>query len=328
MMNRMKKKIFIIAGFVVLILGVLIFLYLRDKDDTYSTDYNDSGREDVIPYGGKEYQYNEHLSNYLFMGIDTREQEEDNQVRGENGRADAIYLLSYDRVKKTAKAFAIPRDTMTSVHAYSMDGTDLGLVEDHINMQYVYGDGKEESCRLMKEAVSNLMYGIPIQGYLALNMDGIPVAVGALKSVEVVVPNSSLESVDSKYKKGAKVAIAEENAELFVRYRDTNIAQSAMMRMERQKAFMEAFMETARTKASNDTALVLNMYDSLKPHMVTSMGTDLFAQLLDASYESDDKIQDIPGEKVDGNEFDEYHINEDQLYELVLQHFYKEVQGD
>lgn len=328
MMNRMKKKIFIIAGFVVLILGVLIFLYLRDKDDTYSTDYNDSGREDVIPYGGKEYQYNEHLSNYLFMGIDTREQEEDNQVRGENGRADAIYLLSYDRVKKTAKAFAIPRDTMTSVHAYSMDGTDLGLVEDHINMQYVYGDGKEESCRLMKEAVSNLMRGIPIQGYLALNMDGIPVAVGVLKSVDVVVPNSSLESVDAKYKKGAKVAITEENAELFVRYRDTHIAQSAMMRMERQKAFMEAFMETARTKASSDTALVLNMYDSLKPYMVTSMGTDLFAQLLDASYESDDKIQDIPGEKVDGNEFDEYHINEEQLYELVLQHFYKEVQGD
>lgn len=328
MMNRMKKQIFIIAGFIVLLLGVLIFLYLRDKDDTYSTDYNESGRENVVEYDGKKYQYNEHLSNYLFMGIDTREQEEDNQVRGENGRADAIYLLSYDRVKKTAKAFAIPRDTMASVHAYSMDGTDLGFVEDHINMQYVYGDGKEESCRLMKEAISDMMYGIPIQGYLALNMDGIPVAVEALESVEVVVPNASLENMDSKYKEGSKVAITKENAELFVRYRDTNIAQSAITRMERQKAFMEAFMETARTKASNDTELVLNMYDGLKPYMITNMGTDLFAKLLDVNYESDDKIQDIPGEKVDGNAFDEYHINEEQLYELVLQHFYKEVQGD
>ncbi len=311
-----------------IIIAAMIFFITRDKDDIHSTEYKESDREDTILYGGKKYEYNEHLSNYLFMGIDTRETIEENQARAENGRADAIYLLSYDRVKKTAKTFAIPRDTMASVHAYSMDGTDLGLIEEHINMQYVYGDGKEESCRLMKEAVSNLMYGIPIQGYLALNMDGIPVAVGVLKSVEVVVPNSSLESVDSKYKKGAKVAITEENAELFVRYRDTQIAQSAMVRMERQKAFMEAFMETARTKASNDTALVLDMYDSLKPHMVTSMGTDLFAQLLDASYESDDKIQDIPGEKFDGNEFDEYHINEEQLYELVLQYFYKEVQGD
>ncbi len=327
-MNRKKKQSFILLCFAIIIIAALIVFIKRNKDDTHSTEYKESDREDTIPYGGKEYEYNEHLSNYLFMGIDKRETIEENQARAENGRADAIYLLSYDRVKKTAKAFAIPRDTMTSVHAYSVDGTDLGLVEDHINMQYVYGDGKEESCRLMKEAISNMMYGIPIQGYLALNMDGIPVAVGALKSVEVVVPNSSLESVDSKYKKGAKVTITEENAELFVRYRDTDIAQSAMMRMERQKAFMEAFMETARTKASNDTELVINMYDSLKPHMVTSMGTDLFAQLLDASYESDDKIQDIPGKKVDGNEFDEYHINEEQLYELVLQHFYKEVQGD
>lgn len=327
-MNRKKKQSFVLLCFAIIIIAALIVFIKRNKDDTHSTEYKESDREDTILYGGKEYEYNEHLSNYLFMGIDTRETIEENQARAENGRADAIYLLSYDRVKGTAKAFAIPRDTMASVHAYSMDGTDLGLVEDHINMQYVYGDGKEESCRLMKEAVSNLMYGIPIQGYLALNMDGIPVAVSALKSVEVVVPNSSLELVDSKYKEGAKVTITEENAELFVRYRDTDIAQSAMMRMERQKAFMEAFMETARTKASNDTALVLNMYDSLKPYMVTSMGTDLFAQLLDASYESDDKIQDIPGEKVDGNEFDEYHINEEQLYELVLQHFYKEVQGD
>lgn len=91
---------------------------------------------------------------------------------------------------------------------------------------------------------------------------------------------------------------------------------------------MEAFMETAKTKATNDTGLVIDMYNSLKPYMVTNMGTDLFAKLLDATYDSEDKIQDIPGEKVDGTDFDEYHINETQLYEFILQNFYKEVQDD
>ena len=215
-MNRKKKQILVLVCLFVIVIGVLIVFMTRDKDDSNSTDYQESGREDTVVYGGKEYEYNDHLSNYLFMGIDTREQAEENQVRAENGRADAIYLLSYDRVEKTAKAISIPRDTMANIHVYSVDGSDLGLTEDHINMQYLYGDGKEESCRLMKEAVSSLMYGIPIQGYLALNMDGIPVAVGALQSVDVVVPNDSLESVDSKYKEGAKVTITEENAELFV----------------------------------------------------------------------------------------------------------------
>lgn len=327
-MNRKKKQILVLSCLIIIIIGALIVFMTRDKDDSHSTDYQESTREDTVLYGGKEYRYNDHLSNYLFMGIDTREEAEEEQARSENGRADAIYLISQDRVKKTAICISIPRDTMTNIHAYAVDGTDLGLTKEHINMQYVYGDGKEESCRLMKEAVSDLMYGIPIQGYCALNMDGIPVAVGALESVEVVVPNDSLEPVDSKYKKSAKVTITEENAELFVRYRDTNIAQSAITRMERQKAFMEAFLMTAKTKASNDTSMVVDMYESLKPYMVTNMGTDLFVQLLDTTYDSDDKIQDIPGEKVDGNEFDEYHINETQLYEFILQNFYKEVQDD
>lgn len=327
-MNRKKKQSFVLLCFVIIIIAALIVFIKRNKGYTHSTEYKESEREDTILYGGKEYEYNEHLSNYLFMGIDTRETIEENQARAENGRADAIYLLSYDRVKKTAKAFAIPRDTMASVHAYSMDGTDLGLVEDHINMQYLYGDGKEESCRLMKEAISRMMYGIPIQGHLALNMDGISVAVGVLGSVEVVVPNDSLETVDLQYKKGARVTITEDNAELFVRHRYIDIAQSAITRMERQKAFMEALVETAKAKATNDTTMVVNMYESLQPHMITNMGTDLFVQLLDATYDSNDKIQDIPGEKVNGNEFDEYHINENKMFKLVLQHFYKEVQGD
>lgn len=326
MMNRMKKKIFIIAGFCVLILSVLIFLYLRDKDDTYSTDYHESGREDVVEYDGKKYQYNEHLSNYLFMGIDTKELAEEEQARIENGRADAIYLVSYNRVEKSVKCIAIPRDTMTNIHTYSVDGADLGVTEDHLSMQYLYGDGKHKSCRLMKEAVSSLLYGIPIQGYCAVNMEGIPAAVKVLGEVKLTVPDDTLEEVNSKFKEGAEVSITEADAELFVRYRDTDKAQSAIARMNRQKVFMEAFVDTAKNQAINDPNLVINMFDGLKPYMVTNMGTDLFAKLLEGTYDAENKIQDIPGEKVDGIDFDEYHVNETQLYEFILQMFYEEVQ--
>jgi hypothetical protein len=91
---------------------------------------------------------------------------------------------------------------------------------------------------------------------------------------------------------------------------------------------MEAFVETARKQAETDTELVVEMYDGVKPYMVTNMGTDLFAKLLEATYDSDNKIEDIPGEKVDGIQFDEYHVNETELYEFILQNFYKEVQED
>ena len=327
-MNKKKKTIFVLVCLLLLIVGILAILLLRDKDDSSSTEYTESERKNIVVYGGKEYQYNEHLSNYLFMGIDTRESIEEEQTRAENGRADAIFFVSYDRVEKTVKCFAIPRDTMASIHAYSVDGEDLGLTEDHISMQYLYGDGKDESCRLMKETISRMLYGVPIQGYCSVNMDAIPAAVKVLGGVTLVVPDKTLETVNPKFKEGTEVIITEADAEQFVRYRDTTQSQSAIDRMNRQKVFMEAFVETAKAKATDNTSLVVDMYESIKPYMVTNMGSDLFAKLLETTYDSDNKIQDIPGEKVDGMQFDEYHINETQLYELILQNFYKEVQDD
>ena len=91
---------------------------------------------------------------------------------------------------------------------------------------------------------------------------------------------------------------------------------------------MEAFVDTAKKQAANDTGLVVDLYNGVNPYMVTNMGTDLFAQLLEATYDEKNKITDIPGEKVDGIDFDEYHINETQLYEFVLQMFYQELQDN
>lgn len=327
-MNRKKKQILVLVCLLILVFGVLTVVFILNKGDSNPTDYHESERQDTVVYGGKVYRYNDHLSNYLFMGIDTTEPIDTYETREDAGRADAIYLLSYDRVEKTVKCIAIPRDTMTNIRIISVEGTDLGTSKDHINMQYAFGDGKDESCRLMKEAVSSLLYGISIQGYCSVNMDGIPAAVKVLGEVKLTVPDNTLEAVNSKFQEGAEVSITEADAEQFIRYRDTTQSQSAIVRMNRQKVFMEAFMETAKTKATNDTGLVIDMYNSLKPYMVTNMGTDLFAKLLDATYDSEDKIQDIPGEKVDGTDFDEYHINETQLYEFILQNFYKEVQDD
>ena len=328
-MDWKKKKIIVLGVLGVFVVAVLLFFaFLMNNKEKYSNEFTESSRQDTIVYQGKTYRYNEHLSNYLFMGIDKTEPIENYELQGDAGRADSIYLISYDRVRKTVKCIAIPRDTMTNIRIISAEGLDLGLTEDHINMQYAFGDGKSKSCQLMKEAISTMLYGVPIEGYCSINMDGIAAAVGVLGGVELVVPDQSLERVNPKFQQGAKVVVTELDAEQFIRYRDTQQSQSAIVRMERQKIFMEAFMETAKNKADSDADLVVDMHENLKPYMVTNMGTDLFAKLLEADFGSDNKIQDIPGEKVDGIDFDEYHISEEKLYELVLQTFYEEVQGE
>lgn len=324
-MKRKTKQNLFLIGVAILVIGVILVFVLRDKDESYSSDFQESNREDTIVYGGKEYRYNEHLSNYVFMGVDTREPITEYETREEAGRADAIFLLSYDRVKKTVKCISIPRDTMTNVRMIAPDGTDLGTSVEHINMQYAFGDGKDESCRLVKEAVSALLYDIPIQGYCSLNMDGIAAAVEVLGSVEMVLADNSLEDVNAEYVKGAKITVTKENAEQIIRHRDTDVSQSAIARTNRQKELMKAVSDCAREKSTQDADFIVDMYESLKPYMVSNIGNDLLADLLEAKFDSENGVIDIPGEGVEGELYDEYHIDETSLYELVLQMFYEEV---
>ena len=324
-MKRKTKQNLFLIGVAILVIGVILFFVLRDKDESYSSDFQESNREDTIVYGGKEYRYNEHLSNYVFMGVDTREPITEYETREEAGRADAIFLMSYDRVKKTVKCISIPRDTMTNVRMIAPDGTDLGTSVEHINMQYAFGDGKDESCRLVKEAVSALLYDIPIQGYCSLNMDGIAAAVEVLGSVEMVLADNSLEDVNAEYVKGAKITVTKENAEQIIRHRDTDVSQSAIARTNRQKELMKAVSDCAREKSTQDADFIVDMYNSLKLYMVSNIGNDVLADLLEAKFDSENGVIDIPGEGVEGELYDEYHIDETSLYELVLQMFYEEV---
>lgn len=323
-MSRKKKQILFVICVVIVLLGVALYYVLRDQKEE-SSDYRETHRDDTVVYGGKEYCYNEHLSNYLFMGIDTREPVTEYETREEVGRADAIFFLSYDRVKKTLTCISIPRDTMANVHMIAPDGTDLGTSKEHLNMQYVFGDGKDESCRLMKEAVSNLLYQVPIQGYCALNMDGIAVAVDILGGVEMTLPNDSLKSLNEEWVQGVKFSVTKENAEQITRYRNINESQSAIARTNRQKELMKVISERAREKSAEDANFIVSMYDGLQAYMTTNMGNDILAKLLEADFDSQTGVADIPGEGSHGDLYDEYLVDEAKLYELVLEMFYEEI---
>lgn len=327
-MKRKQKQVLFLVLMLVFVLGTIVFLIIKNKNNLFPSEYQENERDDLIVYDGKKYQYNDHLSNYLFMGIDTREPIEGYENRGNSGQADAVFFVSYDRAKQTIQCLAIPRDTITTIHILNPEGTDMGYSQDHLSLQYAFGDGKEESCSLMKEAVSNMLYGVPILGYCAINMDGIPVAVKTVGDVELTVPNDSLESVNPEFKEGAEVLITEENAEQFVRYRDVNVSHSAISRTERQKVFLKVFAQKAKEDSEGNTTLIVDMYEALEPYMVTNMGNDVFAKLLQAKFDSDSGIVDVPGAKVQGTSFDEFHVDDNQLFELVLRMFYKEVQDD
>lgn len=323
-MGKKRKQIIFLFCITILVIAAVGFWVIVSNKERLSTQFQEND-DDIIVYGGKKYQYNEHLSNFLFLGIDTREPVETYETREEAGQADSIFLLSLDRVEKTVQCLVIPRDTITDIQMFALDGTELGSSKDHINIQYAFGDGKHKSCELMKETVSHLLYDLPIQGYCSFNMDAIPIAVEVIEGVELIVPNNSLVGVNPEFQQGAKVTITKETAEQFVRYRNIEQSQSAIDRMNRQIVFMEAYANKAKTIASKDSNFIVTVHDSLEDYMVTNIGNEMFAKILESSYNKED-IRILPGEGIEGDYFDEYHVDEDQLYELILEMFYEEVQ--
>lgn len=325
--QKRKQKWFLIGTVVVALVltGTIIWKEQDGQFDVGDFHIKDNP-ENVIVYDGKEYVYNDHLSNYLFLGIDNRGSLEESETRMNAGQADAIFLVSHDRVKNTLQTLVIPRDTMTQIESFNVAGDSLGFTKDHINIQYAFGTGGKDSCELMKTAVSNLLFGLPIQKYCAINMDGIPKMVEAVGGVELTVPDDRLAQVEPEWTKGSKIILTEDNVERFVRYRDTGESQSALKRTERQKVFIQAYLEKVQIEFAKDEKIITRMYESIQDYMVTNMGNDLFFDLTEASMEGTSDAMTIPGEGVQGELYDEYHVDEDALYEMVLDIFYKEAE--
>lgn len=323
-----KKQAAVVAVTALAAAALAVGLYLNrpDAQDTASVSENSS---QTVTYQGKTYRYNDHLSNFLFLGVDTRETlgEQNSSTGGTAGQADAIYLLSWDRAENTLQGISIPRDTMTEIETFDLQGNSLGLTENHLNLQYAYGDGAHTSCRLMEEAVSRLLYQVPIQGYCALNMDAMPVLADSVDGVEITVPDDSLAEVDPSFVQGAQVTITGENAETFLRHRDIEQTQSAIARTQRQKVFLTAFAEKARQKSGEDAGFVTDLYNQLQDYMVTSLDAGQFLDLSQASWQ-DESMRDLPGEGTQGDYYDEYHVNDDELYAMILDMFYVETEGE
>ena len=339
MAYKKKKKIWLIPAVTGVVIaaagGFLVYRGITEKkaaqteSTAVQTAQTDTGNtvSGSVTWKGKQYVYNDHLSNFLFLGVDTREKTATAQGQADAGQTDALFLVSWDRAAHNIALITIPRDTMTDIETFDVEGNSLGMSKDHISLAYAFGDGAGKSCELTEEAVSNLLYGIPIQGYCSINMDAIPVLADAIGGVTVTVPDDSLEAVDPQFQKGAEVLITSDNAETFVRYRDTEQSQSAISRMNRQNAFLDAYAAKAKEEFSKNPGFITDLYTDLEPYMVTNIGNDQFAKVLqDASEETMRARWTVPGEGTEGESFDEYHVDDGQLYEKIMETFYEEAE--
>lgn len=296
-----------------------------------SSQTTEKWQEGIITYQGKEYEYNKNIRTYLMMGVDNDEPVSAAVNYTQGGQSDAMFLLVTDTKKKTLKIISINRNTMTNIRLCDQKGNDLGDFYSQICVQHAFGDGRRLSCSRTVDAVSRLFDNIPISGYLAMNMGGIPQMNDEVGGVEVsVLQDLEFPEQNIKLKKGDVINLSGEEAYCYLRVRDTGEFDSATDRLRREEQYILAYINKMKATVGGNSAKAVGIYESISDYLVTSVDfTKLITELMEYDF-SDEDMYTVPGETqmgkpVDGKSFEEYYADEEGLQELIMQMFYEEV---
>lgn len=262
------------------------------------------------------------------MGIDRREPLTEPTVAGSGGQSDGIFLVAQDTARDTVQILAIPRDTMTKIPLTDLSGNILGYDRQHLTLAYAYGDGRERSCQFMSGAVTDLLCGLQIDGYMAVSMGALKPLNDAVGGVTVTIDDPELEKKDPSFVPGATITLMGDQAEAFLRYRDTGKSQSAIGRLERQKSYITGYASAMRKKASAEDGLALKLLETAEPYMVTNLSKDQYLDMTMAFLNSSQQLKDgdiriLPGEGVETRIYDEYLPDQEGITQMVLDLFYR-----
>ena len=283
--------------------------------------------EGQIIHKGRIHEYNEDILTFLLLGIDSPDGIGEKKPPREGGQADVILLLVLDRAAGTLKLINIPRDTMAAVEVYDWEGSHVGTFEEQIALQYAYGDGREESARLTEAAVSRLFYGMPINGHFVLEMQGVAALNDAVGGVTLTVAED-MAGKSPRLIAGETVTLTGDEALTYVRHRDREGIGSNDRRNSRQLQYMLALFGQAREAAGADWSFPLRLYNLAKEHgmgsLTQSQAAYLAGQAPGLKFSADD-VHSLAGTGTAPDVYEEFRVDEDELYELIVDIFYRDV---
>ena len=320
--QSIRKGLVLALIFLVLLIAgtVLVSIGLKKESEP---DWDDNlSQENIgqITYEGKQYRYNTNLINILFLGIDNSSGMKDDNMPSEAGQSDCLILLTLDKEKKEARILQIPRDTMTEVDVYNVGGNIFTTLQAQIALQYAYCIGGESSCVATKKAVSELLYDLPIDGYLAMDYTSIATVNDAIGGVELTIPKD-YTMINPAFQEGVTLKLTGEQAHNYVRWRDTDTSFSNYDRMDRQVQYILAMIDGLQENVKKNNNDYSDLYSLIEKTMVTNLNESQVKQLLEYHLNAKN-VEFLPGEAQKGEIYEEFYVNGENLKKMLIETFY------
>lgn len=338
-MGIIKKKtllrvfivLMVIACFALALIAVDHFAHITGPDEgadeeqsvQVSDPYEDDDGVARIFYNGQWYVPRQGTETVLVMGVDDSGEQKDYGSNINHAQADFLLLMILDNEKRQYSALQLNRDTMTEITVIGALGDYAGTTVAQLALAHTYGSGLEDSCQYTVEAVSKLLLGTKIDHYAALSMDAIGIMNDKAGGVTVTVPDD-MTMYDAALSEGATVTLSGKQAETFVRARKDVDDSTNLSRMKRQQLFMSAWKDAMREKVESDSGYALETVLLISDYLVSDMSAYELADLANAVADYEDQgTYETKGENVLGETYMEFYVDEDALYEQVIELFYE-----
>ena len=313
-----------VVVFVLLVLGTYIFLALRNENIPGAGETDHAGAP--LSYNGEKRKVRPYIHTVLLIGtdnfVDTEQAEKPFEAPYNSTQADFLALLVFDLKSHTVTPLQLNRDTMCDVPYLSFNGKVMGTVYEQLALSHNSGSGKEDSCRNVIRAVRNLLLEAPIDHYLSVSMDAVPIINDMVGGVTLTMDADYSDENGLVLHCGDVITLKGDEALHFVRMRRHDRVDVNEARMSRHRLYLDAFAVQARAAAEADPDLITDSYSQIEDYMISDMDLYSYSDFLNRLSQFEVlPVQTLQGVYQMGDEWAEFYPDPDLTWEIVKQIF-------
>lgn len=324
------KKILVLVAVLLLCLGVIgavSFWEAGQEKEAMSVqaEIDESARrrrEGWIERDGVWYAPKQGQETMLLIGLDKMDPLKQSEGYNNNTQADFLLLAIFDETKETTTILHINRDTMAEIPVLGVNGQLAGTMTGQLALSHTYGSGLQDSCMNTVNAVSDFLYGIKINHYVAMTMGAVPYINDLVGGVPVTVLDD-FSGIDDSLVEGETITLKGEQALHYVRNRADLEDSSNLNRMKRQQQYLTSMAKQVE-KLDDDFSVSTQQVATIAKYIISDCSIDTLSRMAEQFVDYPlQEMQDVQGEAVRGEEFIEFYPDEEKLAEQVLELFYE-----
>lgn len=275
----------------------------------------------TVTRDGVDYYPRQDITTVLVMGIDQTGPVQLSEKPNDGKAVDMVAVVIVDEKAQDCTILSINRDTMLEMPMLDEKSREAGTFFGQLAYSHTYGRGGEDSCENTRKAVSNFLYGMQLDYYIAMNMDAVAVLNDSVGGVTVQV-RDDFSQVAPSITMGATHLMGDQ-ALAFVQSRTGVGDELNLSRMERQKEYINRFVDAFRGKMAESDSFLLKTYNAVAPYLVSDLPVNTLTAMMQRyeGYEIGDTIS-LTGENRLGEKYYEFYPDEEALEKLILELFY------